>query len=377
MPKKRDQRNPRIDSSTLHYLASDSPEDEYWDSLKGKSIRFAEAYLESGFETQQRRGERCNVCSDTLLFGVHSDRETGVLKHKLKLADFCRVRLCPICMQRKSLRWKARFHRAWPEIEKQYPTSRYLHLVLTVRNCSIKDLRQTLKLMNAAWNRLNSRKKFPGTGYLKSIEVTREMNYCASCKGDPLRKGKCKDKAMHSYSENVHPHIHVLLQVPASYFSTGYITKDRWGEMWKENLKVDYDPVVWVETVKSKSKAGKLEDAVACAVKEVAKYCVKIEDVIDGLNQDDGLDWFLELDRQLEGTRAVSLGGSFKKLMSEDEPTVDEMIRSSDEAEEVAAAIEFREYVFHRPLSRYALSRILSPDQVNPQNVNQEQSDSS
>jgi plasmid rolling circle replication initiator protein Rep len=342
----------------MTYLSDDSLNDSHWDIIKPKSLVIADAYL-SGNVVQVRRGERSLCCSNMLLFGVGMNIDTGEIKQKLKSADFCRVRLEPICMHRKSLRWKARFHEAWPKIKEQYPTARYMHLVLTVRNCDIKDLRETIKQMNTAWNRLTNRKTFPSTGFIKSIEVTREMDYCDKCKGSIAKRGTCKNKNNHTYNQNSHAHIHVLLQVPASYFTINYITKDKWADIWQQSLRVDYKPVVWVSAVKPKKEQESLEDAVASAVKEVAKYCIKFDDVIEYLEKPGGLKWFLELDNQLEKTRAVSLGGSFKKFMSEEEPTFEEMLTPEDENEEVAKVLEYREYLFKNLEKKYALQKII------------------
>ena len=41
------------------------------------------------------------------------------------------------------------------EIKTQYPTHRWVFLTLTVRNCDLVDLRDTLKDMNASWKRMS------------------------------------------------------------------------------------------------------------------------------------------------------------------------------------------------------------------------------
>lgn len=362
-------------NSNTRFLSDESPDDRSWDTLKTSSGRFADFYAKSALEVQQKRGQRCDSCSEVLMFGLHPEPEKHIMKHKLKAALFCRVRLCPVCMQRKSLRWKARFHQAWPAIKEQYPTSRYIHLVLTVRNCPVTELRETIRVMNEAWRRLISRKTFPGTGFVKSLEVTREMDFCATCKGDRKKRHQCRDREHHTYNQNCHPHLHVLLQVPAGYFKSGnYFNQEKWAQIWQESLRADYKPVVWVETVKTKKdnrsknehKFVPAEDRIADAVKEVVKYTVKPDEVLEYAEKDGGVEWFLELDRQLDKTRSVSLGGSFKELMSEEEPTEDEMIQPGDEDEELTAAVEYREYIFHRPKTRYALLRILSPEEYEP-----------
>ncbi|MGZ7278142.1 protein rep, partial [Streptococcus pyogenes] len=70
---------------------------------------------------------------------------------RLRSAEFCRVRHCPVCQWRRSLMWQARFYQALPRIVADYPDSRWMFLTLTVRNCDIADLAETLTAMNAAF----------------------------------------------------------------------------------------------------------------------------------------------------------------------------------------------------------------------------------
>lgn len=367
MHENREKNKLQASKAVVRYLSEESPADQRWDSLKSKGIVISDAYSQ-GSEVQRRRGKRCYFCSSTLLFSLHSHTNTGDMKHKLKAADFCRVRLEPVCMQRKSLRWKARFHKAWPVLKERFPTARYIHLVLTVRNCHVSELRQTLKMMNEGWRRMTNRKTFPATGFLKAVEVTREMDYCDECQNSTSKKNTCKNKSNHTYNENAHPHIHAILQVPASYFSRGYIPQEQWAQIWKESLRVDYTPVVWLSVVKPKKGSQDSEAALTDAVKETTKYPIKFDDLVDFIEKPGGVEWFLQLDEQLEKTRAVALGGSFREVMSEEEPTADEMLRPEDEEEELSAALEYREYLFRNAEKKYALQRIFTPEEYEPSN---------
>ncbi|MDK6280879.1 protein rep, partial [Escherichia coli] len=93
---------------------------------------------------------------------------------RLRDARFCRVRHCPICQWRRSLMWQARFYQSLPKIVAEYPDARWLFLTLTVRNCPITELGDTLTVMNAAFQRLKDRKEFRGVlGWVRTTEVTR------------------------------------------------------------------------------------------------------------------------------------------------------------------------------------------------------------
>ena len=54
--------------------------------------------------------------------------------------------------------WQARFYQALPKIVVDYPSSRWLFLTLTVRNCEIGELGTVLTAMNAAFKRMEKRK---------------------------------------------------------------------------------------------------------------------------------------------------------------------------------------------------------------------------
>jgi plasmid rolling circle replication initiator protein Rep len=188
--------------------------------------------------------------------------------------------------------WKARLGKALPLIERDYPKVRWLHLTLAVRNCEITSLRDTLKLMNAAWKRVTLLKKFPAIGYFKSLEITRGQDGTA------------------------HPHFHILLMVQPGYFGKNYINQKEWIEIWKKSLRVDYDPTAHIQSIKVIGDDGNILEA----VKEVAKYTVKGDDLIAEKG------WLEELTRQIHKTRAISLGGILKEYLSENEATNEELV---------------------------------------------------
>ncbi len=191
--------------------------------------------------------------------------------------------------------WRARFFKALPEIQAKYPTGRWIFVTLTVKNCQLSDLRATLNWMNAAWHKLIKRKEFPALGFVKSVEVTRGVDGTA------------------------HPHFHCLMFVPASYFTHGYISHAKWISLWQSCLKTDYPPILDVRVVKSKTTTSNdaqdaSNQAMAEAVCETLKYAVKPSDLLADP------DWLGELTKQLQKTRAISIGGCLKEFFSEDDP---------------------------------------------------------
>lgn len=269
--------------------------------------------FETGTIQHRKYAERIRKCGVILEFGwVGLTADELVLK--LKSAYFCRVRNCPFCQWRRSQMWSARFFEVLPRIFADYPDMRFIFLTLTVANCHVSELRSTVQDMNSGWDRMSRRKKFPALGYVRSLEVTKEKNLYD-------KSGKTLIRAARpDYS---HPHFHVLMAVPSSYFSgRNYLSKDAFAEMWQDALRVDYKPVVDVRIVKPKEiltdgepldkQAAEFEGMKAALV-EVVKYTVKPEDMVDNP------EWFLELVNQLHKTRAVSLGGIFKEYLKVDD----------------------------------------------------------
>ena len=285
------------------YLSDISPDDKPWDTHRAQSDEIARLYGLVGYD---RYSQRVSGCSQWLTYALKAN-DDGEFRLKLRDARFCRVRHCPVCQWRRSMMWRAKFFKALPAVQDKYPTGRWLFLTLTVRNCALTDLRQTLQSMNAAWQRLIQRKGFPALGFIKSVEVTRG-----------------KDRS-------AHPHFHCLLLVPAGYFSRGFISQAKWTELWKSCLKADYNPVIDVRAVKDKSPALNAtldtgNGALMKAICETLKYTVKESDLIADP------DWLQELTRQLHKTRAIAIGGVLKEFLSDEDP--EDLINGDIEEEE-------------------------------------------
>lgn len=354
-----------------HLLKNVSERDAHWDTRKQSGESLVPIFTK-GNAKQTKKAERLTSCANTLIFGIHMDLTTKEKKHKLRHAKFCHVRLCPICMHRKSLVWRARLHKAYPILKSKYPSVIYLNLTLTMKNCHVSELREALGHFTASFKRLNDRLVKSGIllGFLRSVEITREMNYCDVCKGDYKKKDTCPNNKNHTYNENCHPHGHVTIAVPSYYFGGKYyITHELWVAYWKKALKADYDPNVWIQRIKGKKATDDQEQALGEAIKETTKYCVKMDaEFLDSVLKDEaGEKWFLELDRQIAGTRAVGLGGIFKEVMQEADPDDAEMLNTNDEDENeiLAKAEAFWQYFYGRPEKAYVFKKVLAQEEVN------------
>lgn len=202
--------------------------------------------------------------------------------------------------------WQARFYQSLPKIEQEHPKGRWLFLTLTVPNCPINELRNTLQAMNKAWQRLIKRKEFkPVLGFIRTTEVTPEKNR--------------KDYA--------HPHFHALLLVPSNYFNgKNYVKQSRWLELWRECMRDNSITQVDIRTVKNLNQNDP-KTGLQRAASETLKYSVKPGDMINNP------DWFLEMTKQVHNLRFLSTGGVLKDVLRQDEETDQDLIVANDVAE--------------------------------------------
>lgn len=289
-------------------LSEFSPNDKPWDVHRAETQIIGGIY--GANDKFARYSQRMGDCSKYLVFGeVKPDPENPAsLDKKIKLveAHFCRVRLCPTCAWRKTLALIARFLQAWREdgYAEDCRNFAYIHVVFTVKNPPMAELKSTVKLLNDAFKKLLKRKEFLPVckGFIKSIEIT---------------KGN---------DDNPHPHLHVTLAVNKSYFTDRtYIKQSVWVDLWQDCLGVDYNPLVSVKRVKlSKKRLEKLraefadknmpiDDGVvlSAALVETVKYSVKPADVIDDP------DFLYGLTEQVRGMRFLEAGGCFKGIFKD------------------------------------------------------------
>lgn len=284
---------PNLAISTSTPALSDlSERDKPWDKHRAESDQIESFYKGSDFN---QLSERIHFCAELLDFRLTPTNE-GELRLKLASARFCRVRTCMICTWRKSLRWKAKAYASLPRFLDDYPSYRFLFITLTVKNCEIYELRKTLHRMNQSFTRLSRLKVFPGEGWIKSVEVTRG------------RKG------------DAHPHFHILAATKSTYFGRNYLSQEKWVELWKQSLRIDYNPILDVQALKAK---GSLLGLIA----EVIKYQTKPTNLLADR------DWFLEYTKQMYNSKAISVGGIFRDYFRELEEEPEDLIGKEENFE--------------------------------------------
>lgn len=210
---------------------------------------------------------------------------------KLYKTYFCRVRLCPMCQWRRSLKLFSQVSKITDYINQQNDDVRYLFITLTQKNCCGSELVQEINKINKSFSLLVDKTKRvqPATkfkkmllGYIKSTEVTYNPK-----------------------TKTYHPHLHCIFAVQEEYFNkVNYINKNTWRAIWADLLKVDYLPQVNVQAI----KPARQQKAVA----ELAKYPAKVSSILN-LPQTQAVQVIMDLTTLCYKRRFVAFGGIFKK----------------------------------------------------------------
>lgn len=264
-----------------------------WKARKGRTMRLEELYRKAGYPDY---AERTRNCATFLQFNVYQNGE-----RRLKTANFCKLRLCPMCIGRRARRNAWKLSQVLDLVEKEHK-AKFLFLTLTMRNVDGEHLGQAISEITKGWYRLMDQRPIERSlkGWFRAVEITR---------GDGITK---EDKGYHV-------HIHGIGAVEADYFSresrrTGkYLNQEELIQRWKKALRVDYDPSVQISTTKAKRKRGGVESASLAAAKEGAKYPVKDEEYIDpALPEDRAIEILRDYTEALRRRRLMAFGGWMK-----------------------------------------------------------------
>lgn len=261
---------------------------------------------------------------------------------ELRLHDssFCRVRLCPMCQWRRSLKLGAQVRQVVERanadrIKETGAPLRWLMVTLTVRNVEGPDLGREIDRLHKALNNMAKSKTWAGAvlGWLRATEVTHNTK-----------------------ADTYHPHMHLLLCVSPSYFrGRNYITQKGWQTMWAHYAGTDYDPIVDVRAVKpadgarlSDLPAGEQAAAMGKACAEVSKYAAKPADYIIPQDWAASMQAVAVLDAMLNKRRMTSWGGILKTIakgLQLDDPENGDLVHIDETASADQTAEELAHYV--------------------------------
>jgi plasmid rolling circle replication initiator protein Rep len=233
---------------------------EEFTSAKLKAEYISKLMLDS--ELLADRGQKICACGTYIGFNSNENDSLSVTS-----ANFCRQRLCPMCQRRRSLRTYSAVSKVYDLANKS--GYQFLHVVLTVPNCPADALNKTCDFLFKQSSLL----------FRKSDDVHTK----AACKGNEdikkLRRNiknsfkgvfraleiTFNDRLSIDHPFAFHPHLHCLIAVKKSYFSSrDYISHEKLQKVWGTLTGIDNVQVF----------IGRVTDQCA-SIAEVAKYAVK------------------------------------------------------------------------------------------------------
>lgn len=316
-----------------------------WKERKMKSWKLARLYELAGWEDY---AERAAACATNLQYWA---MENGDMQ--LQWANFCHLRLCPICISRRAKKAAYQLSQVLDRVQAEHEGTMYIFLTLTVQNCQGYALGDTLGQLTKGWDRLMHHRQVQRSvkGWYRAVEITRN--------GDPGDR---------KWYGTYHPHIHAILAVEPAYFAKKsglYITKTEWIDRWKKALGVDYRPSVQIQVTRAK---GEMCGGRAAAV-EAAKYAVKDEDYIcESIPEIEAVDIVETYTKALHRRRLVAFGGWMKeaaKSLGADNPEDGDLVHIDQETIRGDVADLIEEYHWHFGAGDY----VLTDRRINPLKV--------
>lgn len=155
--------------------------------------------------------------------------------------NLCRDRLCPLCGWRLSLARYGQMLQVLRLLDGAFRANdiRVSMLTLTLRNCKLTDLHDTLLAMSKAWGLMRRQKLILDLyGWTRSLEIT-----------------------YNAKANTYHPHMHMLL------FSIGGSAADdadftmQAKRAWKTALGIDYEPIIHHVTAYVQERSQAADDA--------------------------------------------------------------------------------------------------------------------
>ena len=255
-----------------------------WRTDKLKNLELTGSYKRLG---DKKKACQCCDCGTYMEFSY----DLITKKRKLRVANFCKLRLCPMCIKRRQKKIYHQMSKIMNELEKDYA---FLFLTLTQKNVTGDELKDEISRLTKGWDKLAKRRPFKNAvkGWFRALEITHNL-----------------DKESLSY-DTYHPHFHIVLVVNKHYFKNKeYIKHEDWCKMWQECLGLDYLPQVNIKRFKTSG-----EKELKKSVSEAVKYTVKDNDVLIPDNQELQDKTVAILTKAIVRRRLVAFGGVFKEV---------------------------------------------------------------
>lgn len=302
-----------------------------WRAKKLSTIDLSSSYKRLGNDKFYRIVD----CSNYLEFKLFKNGDK-----KLHMANFCKVRLCPMCSWRRSLKIFGQVSKVMDNSVQQ-KDFRFIFLTLTCRNIAGEELGSQLDNLFYAYKKMMIKAKVKKVvkGWFRALEVTYNKT-----------------------DDTYHPHFHIILMVNKSYFDDTryYINQKEWTKLWQSSLKVEYTPIVDIRAFKT-GKGRKIAKSIA----EASKYAVKSNDFLIrnddcSINEEKTDECVNVLDFALARRRLIAFGGILKDVHKElnlDDAENGDLINTGNE-EEIREDIDYiiQKYNWNVGVSNYIRS---------------------
>ena len=244
------------------------------------------------------RGARMMACSNEIVY----TRCPQCGKLHLVRTTLCRDRLCSICNHVLTVKRYAEMMdvaaRLQPQIDAGYQVGM---LTLTIRNCTLYRLSETLDQMAIGYSRLQKRRAWQRivVGWARSTEITIGKNGTA------------------------HPHYHILTIIEPGHTEAEIHKLCK--QYWAQSMRLDYAPIIDYRAAYCK-KDVPTGDKLQQAIIECSKYVAKGKQVLS--LSDDRLALYA---LAIGGRRLVTYGGIIHEIRreigySDDETQGDDVI---------------------------------------------------
>lgn len=348
------------------YEENINDEKEKYLPSKLKTLKLEQVYL---YRKDYVKAQRLNQCGTYLEFLIA--KGATIDKKKLRRINSCKLRFCPFCAWRRSLRVFANVRLCYDYIVGQDKGKRaenhssFKLLTLTTKNVTGENLSREVDDILTAFNRLRQYKAFKNAfcGFVRALEIT--------CDREPIiakemyfgkKHDYYKARGLHIGDPNpnylfYNVHIHVLLHTYRKRYQENFLDTKSIVKLWRQALNVDYDPVCDIRAFKAKNRDEKGRE-----LAEIAKYTVKPTDYLKSdckvskecLDNDFILDVEIIglLDSALSGRRLLAYGGTFRNahnaLGLDDEKMVDDKDRTTAEEYILKYYFSFKNKLYRR-----------------------------
>ena len=197
-------------------------------------------------------------CGSFVTGSIVEDKQTKKQIFKIEHANFCKVRLCPMCQWRRGAKMQTQMIQVFEYINQAYDFGvRYIFMTLTVPNPTADELSEKIDEMQKAWKVLTSdfrKMRRSMRGWYRSLEITHNKK-----------------------ADTYHPHFHAIVAVDADYFTSPdkYITHDELLQAWRDAMDDQTITQVDIRAFKGTSLKQMLK-----SVQEACKYIAKPSSMI-------------------------------------------------------------------------------------------------